>query len=152
MHGLNVAGAAETAQELISMIVAQCLPDAGPLLYARGQDVSTDIAGALEQSGFSVRQTVVYRALPAHSFSETLRTKLLAGEIAGVLFFSKRTAATYASLAVREDKQSPHQTMRAICMSEAVADEARALPWHAVHIAAHPGAEHMIKCAEEFFR
>ncbi len=62
----------------------------------------------------------------------------------GVLFFSPRTAESFASLCARDGLSERCRTLTAFCLSPAVA-EAAALPWRAVRIAARPDQESLLE-------
>jgi len=117
------------------------------LLYARGEHVSADIAATLKNKGFEVDSVVLYRAVPAESFSESLRSLISQGRITGALFFSRRTAEVYAALAGGHGLAQAHAAMSAVCISEAVAKALGALRWRKVRIAAKPDMAHMLKAA-----
>ena len=63
-----------------------------PLLYLAGEDRSGDLPGALAAVGRSVTTVVVYRAVKADKFPPAIVASLSAGQIEGVLHFSRRSA------------------------------------------------------------
>jgi uroporphyrinogen-III synthase len=66
-----------------------------PLLYLAGQDRSGDLTGDLAAAGQSVRVAVVYRAVKMDKFPPAIAAALAAGQIEGVLHFSRRSAEAY---------------------------------------------------------
>jgi uroporphyrinogen-III synthase len=66
-----------------------------PLLYLAGQDRSGDLAAA----GQRVRTVAVYRAIKAERFPPAIDAALAAGQIEGVLHFSRRSAEAYVDCA-----------------------------------------------------
>jgi uroporphyrinogen-III synthase len=71
----------------------------GPLLYLAGQDRSGDLAGDLAAAGHSVSTVAVYRAVKADRFPPAIDAALAAGQIEGVLHFSRRSAEAYVNCA-----------------------------------------------------
>ena len=70
-----------------------------PLLYLAGADRSGDLPGALAAVGQSVTTVVVYRAVKADKFPPAIAAALAAGQIEGVLHFSRRSAEAYIDCA-----------------------------------------------------
>jgi uroporphyrinogen-III synthase len=70
-----------------------------PLLYLAGQDRSGDLAGDLAAHGLTVTTAVVYRAVKIDGFPPAVAAALAAGQIDGVLHFSRRSAQTYIDAA-----------------------------------------------------
>jgi uroporphyrinogen-III synthase len=99
----DVAAAGGDVQEL-----AQCLrawaqdemrDGRDPLLYLAGQDRSGDLAGELAADGLRVHAVTVYRAVKAEGFPPAVAAALAAGQIDGVLHFSRRSAEAYLGCA-----------------------------------------------------
>jgi uroporphyrinogen-III synthase len=70
-----------------------------PLLYLAGQDRSGDLAGDLAAVGQRVCTVAVYRAVKANRFPPAIDAALAAGQIEGVLHFSRRSAEAYVDCA-----------------------------------------------------
>jgi uroporphyrinogen-III synthase len=87
------------AAALAALARARLDPAAGPLVFARGADVSADLAGALRAAGFAVREQVVYEARPADAAPPEVAGALAGGGLAAALFYSARTAEAFARLA-----------------------------------------------------
>jgi uroporphyrinogen-III synthase len=149
--GFPVAGWQETAEALIASVAQDYAPANGRLLYIRGEDITVDIAGGLEAKGFGVDSVILYRATPAQSLSGHCTAEMTKGNVAGALFFSQRTAETYANLVHKHGLKDAHRSMRGLCISEAVAGKLRLLPWHSLHSADKPDMEHMLAAAERIF-
>jgi uroporphyrinogen-III synthase len=90
----DVIAAGGNVQEL-----ARCLrgerEGRDPLLYLAGQDRSGDLAGDLAADGEIVATAVVYRAVKLESFPPAIA----AGQIDGLLHFSRRSAQAYIDCA-----------------------------------------------------
>ena len=73
----------------LAKLVAERLdPKAGALFRAAGSAVAGDLAGLLEQAGFSLRREMLYEARPADQLSPATVTNLGNGWFDLVLFFS----------------------------------------------------------------
>lgn len=133
-HGFyNVVFANGTAKSLVSFISGGYSPENGRLLYIRGKDVSTDIATQLEAEKFIVDSVIVYEAKRARKLSEQLCKAITENKISSVAFYSQNTAKTYARLVKNSGIVQHHETITALCMSQAIAERVRSLlPWKEV--------------------
>lgn len=137
------------SQALLALVVARLDPSAGKLIHVRGMDATGDLSGALEASGFAVEPAILYKATKVDLLSETGRNFISGEKIDSILFFSPRTARTFVSL-VNEAGLRDHCTyIAALCLSQAVADAAKALSWRDVRIAATPDQLAMIRILDE---
>lgn len=140
-HGAGlgpVTSADGDAGDLAGLIVRQCRPGAGAILYVRAEDTARDLAELLAPHGLSVQPWVVYRTRQANVLPEPARA-FLAGDTGGaVVFFSPRTARTFASLALAADLASQCRVHAAVCLSQAVADPLAGLTWRRLVISDRP--------------
>jgi uroporphyrinogen-III synthase len=136
----RVDSAAGDVAALAKLVAERLDPKAGALFHAAGSAVAGDLAGLLEQAGFSLRREMLYEARPADQLSPATVTNLSNGWFDLVLFFSPRTAATFIALAraAGEGVVSGCGKADARCLSQAVAPAARDLPWREVQAAARP--------------
>jgi uroporphyrinogen-III synthase len=136
----RVESAAGDVAALAKLAAERLDPKAGALFHAAGSAVAGDLAGLLEQAGFTLRREMLYEARPADQLSPATVTNLGNGWFDLVLFFSPRTAATFATLAraAGEGVVSGCGKATALCLSQAVATAARDLPWRDVQAAARP--------------
>jgi uroporphyrinogen-III synthase len=142
-HGAGftrVESAAGDVAALAKLVAGLLDPKAGALFHAAGSAVAGDLAGLLEQAGFTLRREMLYEARPADQLSPATVTNLANGWFDLVLFFSPRTAATFVTLAraAGEGVISGCGRAAALCLSQAVATAARELPWRALQAAARP--------------
>jgi uroporphyrinogen-III synthase len=148
---INVSKAKGTAIGLSHFIAENYAPENGPLLYACGTDMSTDMASILARQNFSVSTVPIYSAKVAKAFSDSLSKNLKEGRINSVLFFSKRTAATYIKLCLSDPIREAHHTMKAFCLSQAIADKITSLKWNSIHIAEEPTVDGMLTTIKDVF-
>ena len=137
-----------TAEAFVKTVSANLNPLNGPLLYLRGEHISTDIAQMLMQNGFEVDSLTVYSATAATQFSMPLRKALETGDIDAVLFFSERSADIYTELAVRLGLKEAHMRISALCMSEPIAEKAGSIGWLHLYIATKPTRQAMVALTE----
>lgn len=95
-----VESAGGDVEDLARLVVARLDPAEGRLLHVAGSETAGDLAGRLAAAGFAVGRAVLYEARPAHSLSRQAADLIERGEIDLALFFSPRSAAIFARLAV----------------------------------------------------
>ena len=140
----RVESAAGDGEALARLAAARCKPSAGPLLHASGEAVAGNLAGSLAEAGFRVRREALYRARPAESLSPELIGALNAGRVRLALFFSPRTAAVFARLALRSGSGDSCRSVHACVLSEAVGRALEGVAWREVRIAGRPDHEAMM--------
>lgn len=126
------------AQSLAGLIVRRCRPADGALLHVCGTEVKEGLAEALADAGFELRRQPVYRARAARTLSSALQSALRARTIEAVLLFSPRTAGIFVDLVRAAGLDARLDRAMALCLSAAVAEPSRTLPWRAIRIAARP--------------
>ena len=141
---LQVESAAGDVRALSGLAAMRCDPSAGPLLHAAGEAVAGDLAGSLAEAGFTVRREVLYRALAVEAFSPALVGELAAGRLRLALFFSPRTAAVFARLALRSGVRDSCRSVHACVLSEAVGQALEGVAWREVRVAGRPDHEAMM--------
>lgn len=120
--------------------------DAGKaLLYLSAED----IAAPLSVPGHAIERIAVYRAVPETSLSVTCLAALDRGEIAAALFFSSRTARTFADLIEAAGRTACFSQIKLLSISDSVVKSLRKFPWQGVHVAHTPDRECMLRMLEE---
>lgn len=112
--GEGVAGLAAHIRKTVT-------PSAGTLLHITGTHTAGDLAAALAPHGFAVSTLKLYSAVAATQFSAALAAQLHTARIGAALFYSPRTAATFANLAIQENFQAACGNIAAIALSANVA-------------------------------
>lgn len=135
-HGGNV--------HLLAQHIAKTMkPAAGPLLYLAGDQISADLHGLLNASGFNVDKIVVYTAqpLPPQGLADALQW----GD--GVLLYSARSARLYASSVIDAGFSDAAARLACYCLSPNVA---HALPvqWPS-RVARQPDEQGMLAMLEQ---
>ena len=135
---VTVASAAGDVAALAALVAERVDPAAGPLLHVAASRLAGDLGGALATEGFAVEKAVLYEAEPAEDFSPAFMTALAEDRLSAALFFSPRTAATFARLAEKRRIGESLRRIRALALSRPVAEALSPLPWRAVTAAERP--------------
>jgi len=135
------------ASSLARRIVASCRPGEGSIVHPCGTDVRPGLAEPLVEAGFRYVRQPVYRARTAGTLSPRASDALRSG-IDAVLLFSPRTAAILVRVVQDQGLEGCLDGTDACCLSEAVAEGCRALPWRRVRIAAQPDQSAMVELLE----
>tara|TARA_Y100001936_G_scaffold204926_1_gene208647 strand:- start:20871 stop:22817 length:1947 start_codon:yes stop_codon:yes gene_type:complete len=128
-------GNVEALDEPIS---TELSPDAGPLVHISGKHIAGNLEESLSAKGFSVRRDILYRAETPAKFSNAAIKSFQEQKIDAVLFFSPRTAATFATLLKNAKLEHELSSICAICLSDAVAEPVKALTWKQIEISEKP--------------
>jgi len=121
----------------------------GPVLYPAARRQAGDLAKALAPHGVMVITAAIYDMAPAPALSPATLAGLETGALAAALFYSRRTAETFAAHAASlRDKAK----LGMLCLSEAVAEPLLAAHFVRVALADHPSEEAMMGLALSFAR
>ena len=93
----------------------------GALLYLAGEDRAGDLAADVAAQGGTVAIVEVYRAAKVVRFPAGVQAALLAGEVDGVLHFSRRSAEAYVDCATAGGLLDRALAPVQYCLSAAVA-------------------------------
>ena len=146
----DVESAAGNVESLAELAAAKLDPQKGALFHAAGSAVAGDLAGLLSGRGFELRRSMIYEARPADPLSPATVEALESGGFDLMLFFSPRTAATFAALTQAAGDKAVEGCRRAaaLCLSPAVANVLGALPFRAMESADHPDLPSMLQLVE----
>ncbi len=134
-HGfINVESAGGNVHTLADLVRRRLDPADGALLHVAGSATAGDLAGSL--AAYTVARQVLYEAAPVRALSRRAADALAAGRITMALFYSPRTAATFADVA------APHMgclhDITAYALSPNVAERLADLPFRTVRVAEEP--------------
>ena len=136
--GFAARSAGGDAADLVAMAASLCAPEKGPLLWATGESVATDIAAGLAAQGFQVKTAAVYRALMRKRLSDVAAAALADGAADGVLLYSGRSAEAFAA-ALGAQKLAPlPPDVTVFCLSDACASSLRDLAQGRIVVASRP--------------
>jgi uroporphyrinogen-III synthase len=133
----DVIAAGGNVQELARCLRAE-RSGRDPLLYLAGQDRSGDLAGDLVADGKIVATAVVYRAVKLDAFPPAAAAALAAGQIDGVLHFSRRSAQAYIECASAAGLLDRALAPDHFCLSDQIAEPLMVAGAKTIRIAAHP--------------
>ena len=135
--GGNLESLAECTSENLS-------PGYGELVHIAGHDLAGDLAGRLKEKGFCVRTEKIYRAESITEIDIQTLSALKQREVAFILFFSPRTTRIFVSLIKAIDYANSLVSIEAICLSNTVAEEAKALHWRKVSVSMEPTKDKLL--------
>ena len=130
---------------LAALVRRRLAPQGGPLLHVAGSVTAGDLKGDLAAHGFEVERVVLYAAVAAPHLPDAAARALRAGELDGALFYSPRTARSFAALIREAGLEQALRPLAAYCLSAAVAGALRGLPFRAVPIADEPSQAAMLR-------
>ena len=134
---------------LAALVESRVDPKAGALLHAAGSVTAGDLSGWLSAKGFEVRRRVLYRAVTATRLSASLCDTLRTGGLQLSLFFSPRTARTFATLAIEAGVRDTLGTIAAYGLSANVSAELSPLPWRVLRQAAEPSQAALLAAIDD---
>lgn len=149
-HGFAPVVVAEgTGGALVDLVSKRLRPGDGALLWASGDEVRVDMVAELAGFGFQVVRAIVYRTVACDRLPEAAAAALAGGTVDAALFFSPRTAERFASLVIDAGLARRTAVMSAHCLSPAIADAARALPWAAIRTADKPTRDDLLATLDD---
>ena len=137
-HGKNAA-------ELLGYIKANIPTNYGRITYLRANNITTDIAKELRNSGYDAHDTIVYSSIAPEKISKNLSENF--DKITIACFFSKQTLANFLNASKHLDKS--HIT--AILISNKLLPYSDGVFAKSV-IAEHPNLDAMVKSVEKEYR
>jgi uroporphyrinogen-III synthase len=139
----SVSSADGDQRDLARLIGAQHVGKL-PLLYLAGEDRAGDLAAAVAGYGITTKTAVVYRAAQPTRFPPAVAAALMAGEVDGVLHFSRRSAEAFVACGkvagLLDRALAPIQ----YCLSQAVAEPLSAAGAGRIAIAERPDEASLI--------
>jgi uroporphyrinogen-III synthase len=136
----NIIKATKNASELINFIKSEISNDT-EIIYLRSDQISFDVKNHLKSRGYSVIEFVLYKSIPAKKLSDQLISMIKIHKIQRILFFSKRTAAIFISLAADAGILDRLSYIEALVMSDAIASELKHMK---IIIAKYPSLKAML--------
>jgi uroporphyrinogen-III synthase len=130
---------------LVALALRRLTPQGGPLLHVAGRIVAGDLKGDLERRGFSVFRAPLYDAVVEDSLPQAAAAALAGGRLDGALFYSPRTARTFATLVRGEGLEGALSAVTAYCLSRAVAEALAGLGFAEIRIAETPSQPALLR-------
>ena len=145
----DITSAGGDVTQLADLVADTLEPNAGRLLHVGARQLAGDLAGALGARGFDVDRVELYEAVPASRIDDDVSRQLSGGEIDVAMFFSPRSAATFVNLVRHARLEKTCQTLDAVCLSKAVAQELDGIAWHRIAVAARPDQSALLAVLDE---
>ena len=146
--GREPAGVASGEARALAGMIRDKVPPGGTILHPSGRDVREGLEAGLVEAGLGYLPLTVYEAVPATSLAAEVAAALRAGRLGAGLYFSPRSAALWAGLVRAAGLAGQTRTMRAACLSDAVAAGLGDLPFACVRIAASRDQNALVRCLE----
>lgn len=146
----NVRSAGGALGDLVDLLAHAGLK--GPIFYPTGRDQSGDLAKSLAPFGVMVIATQVYAMNAATELPPQILGELEDGSIDAVLFYSRRTAETFAALCQDKLSRLSRLGLGMLCISETVAEPLVDAHFVRVGLADYPSEEAMMALALSFAR
>ncbi len=143
-----VESAGGDVEDLALLVAARLRPAEGRLLHVAGSEIAGDLAGRLRTAGFLVDRAVLYEVRAATALSPDTTDLIDRGAIDLALFFSPRSATTFARLAAPVAAGLGKAT--AISISRAADAALDGLPFRERLIAAAPTQAALLARLDEF--
>jgi uroporphyrinogen-III synthase len=117
--------AASLRDSVLASVKAKELKKASPLLYLAGADLARDLAGELDERGFTVVTHTTYRMIPVSSLPREACEAFAASGIEAVLHYSRRSARAFLDAARAGGVEISALAIPQCCISAAVASVVR---------------------------
>ena len=117
--------AASLRNSVLASVKAKELKKASPLLYLAGADLARDLAGELDERGFTVVTRTTYRMIPVSSLPREACEAFAASGIEAVLHYSRRSARAFLDAARAGGVEISALAIPQCCISAAVASVVR---------------------------
>lgn len=134
----RIKSAHGTAQDLASLVEKEVNPHNGSLLYISGRTIHFDLVGHLTARGFSIDRLIAYDTHPATDFTTISHHLLNEGLLECILFYSRRTAQTFAKIIQAHKIEHCLENVDALTLSEEVAKPLFDLPFKKINVANEP--------------
>lgn len=140
----DVTAAGGDVHDLVRLIAEQYADAAAPLLYLAGKDRAADLVGELAAHRIRAEMRVVYGAVTT-PFPPELAVALEAGDVEGVLHFSRRSADNYVAGAREAGIVPSALAVRHYCLSQQVAEPLAAAGAKRILVSPHPDETGLIE-------
>lgn len=134
--------------EVLLNLITQKVPPGQKILYLRGEVIRHDLFARLPS--YAVSERIVYKTNPAASLSEQTLTLIKSGKLNVVTLFSPRSAEIFHDLLSRAGVAGASKDIKLLCLSSAVLESVKALPWQAVRVARTPDQQGMIDALQDW--
>ena len=138
----DVTSASGDGRDLVRKAGARFMGSVRPLLYLAGEERARDLAGELGAFGVAVHTAVVYHTAAAESLPAAVQAAIGAGDVDGVLHFSKRSVENYLTCAAGMIEQAVRPAH--YCLSARAAEPLKLAGAANVYVALRPDEEALL--------
>lgn len=138
-HGFkNIESASGDVDTLATLVIHRLESNDDELLHVAGSRVAGDLEGMLSSAGFKYSRSVLYRAETPDVLPTNAINAIEQQSLDGILFYSPRTAKTFANLVTKAGLDKKLGSMAAYCLSNRVSDMVAGLGWREIKVANAP--------------
>jgi uroporphyrinogen-III synthase len=119
-------------------------PSGGALLHVSGADVAGDLAGSLEDHGFTVRREILYEAIAVEGLPGAAQSAIRSKKIDAVLLFSARSSQAFAEGVMAAGLKRACTSLVAVAISPTAAAPLSDLAFREVRIPSSPNQDAML--------
>lgn len=113
--------------------------------YISGDPIKRELDAPLEALGITLTRHVVYEARAIDDLNKQAVDALSNGEIDAVVFYSPRSVTLFTTALEKAGLNSAVEDLRALCLSDAIGDEARAHGFDEIWVAHRPNTDALIE-------
>jgi uroporphyrinogen-III synthase len=139
---IRVRNAAGDAAALVVRAAEWADPAKGWLLHAAGEEASGALAETLRTLGFQVRRESLYRVIPVQEMPPEAASALAQGKVDAALFFSPRSAETFAACMAQARLDT--RSVVAVCISENTATALGDMEFREIRVAPAPNQDSLL--------
>lgn len=129
---------------LADTVIGRADPANGSLLHAAGADTAGRLSETLRDASFEIKIVVLYDAVAVEQLPSEAVDGLREDTLDGVLLFSPRSAAVFATLTSKAGLSRHCERLAAFCISRATATGLSPLRFARVAIATSPNQQSML--------
>ena len=132
----NIHWAEGSAENLLKQLVTTTtLSSRQPIIHLSGDVIRLDVAKSLQEQGIPAQRIIVYSTQEATAFRKETQNALKTSILDAVLFYSPRTAHIFQNLCQTSQLEKFCQSIKAICLSDAIKSGISKLPWQNIQVA-----------------
>jgi uroporphyrinogen-III synthase len=131
--------------DLVALVARRLAGAAAPLLYLAGEDRTADLTEELGRHGLTARTAVIYRAAAAERFPAAAAQAIAAGDLDGVLHYSRRSAAAFVHCSSAASLSEQSLRLTHYCLSAQVAAPLIDAGAATIRLAARPDEEALLE-------
>ena len=118
----------------------------GVYAHFRGQYITKSLVEALSDSrDIEIKEFLTYKANKRTKIPPNVLKNIENNDVSDILFYSKRTAETFAQLVQQHGCTSFVRSIKALCLADSMVECLSVLPWKEIQVAKHPDQGSMLE-------